>query len=158
VNAENFGRPVPVVDGDSSSYWAAAHRGELLINRCARCEQFVFYRRSVCPHCGAAGVEPYVAKGTGTVYSYTISRRPASPEFRDDVPYVVALVELDEGVRLMTNIVNCEPAAVYIGQAVSVRFESIAEDISLPFFEPVDSRGGEIAAVGSTPTSPGLTR
>ena len=74
------------------------------------------------------------ARGTGSVYSYTVARRPAGPAFKPDAPYVVAIVELDEGARMMTNIVGCPPESVRIGQRVVVAYEDVTDEISLPKF------------------------
>jgi hypothetical protein len=80
-------------------------------------------------------VEWVDASGRGTIYSYTVIRQNFSRAFRDLLPYVVALVDLDEGPRVMTNIVNCDPADVRIGAAVQVRFEPVSDEAALPFFE-----------------------
>jgi hypothetical protein len=76
------------------------------------------------------------AAGRGIVYSFTVIHRPPFPAFRDKVPYVLALVELSEGVRMMTNIVDCNPNTVEIGMAVEVTFEDVTEEVTLPQFKP----------------------
>jgi uncharacterized OB-fold protein len=76
------------------------------------------------------------AAGRGTVYSFTVIHRPPFPVFRDKVPYVLAIIELTEGVRMMTNIIGCEPNMVEIGMPVEVTFEDVTEEITLPQFKP----------------------
>ena len=129
--AEGVPRPVP--DGDTRPYWEGVARGELLIQRCAACDRYVFYPRSLCPHCGAAGPEWVAAAGDGTIYSYTVVHQAYGP-FAEQVPYVVGLVELREGVRLLARIVGGPPDAMRIGAPVRVTFERVADDLTLPYF------------------------
>lgn len=134
-------RPYPVPDGDTAPFWAAALEGKLCIQRCRECGRHVFYPRAVCPHCTAAGLEWVDASGRGSIHSYTVVHR-APEEFRDDVPYVVALVDLDEGVRMMTRITGCEPGQVEIGLPVEVDFQRLTDEIALPCFRLTKAREG----------------
>jgi uncharacterized OB-fold protein len=129
-------RPLPKPDQDSKVYWEAAHRHELLLQQCDACHKFRFYPRSICPYCFAEKFEWVRAAGRGTVYSFTVIHRPPFPVFRDKVPYVLAIIELTEGVRMMTNIIGCEPNMVEIGMPVEVTFEDVTEEITLPQFKP----------------------
>ena len=129
-------RPLPKPDQDSAVYWEAARRHELLLQQCSSCQRFRFYPRSICPHCFSDAFEWRRSSGRGTVYSYTVIHRPPFPAFRDKVPYVLALIELNEDVRMMSNIVDCEPSTVEIGMPVEVTFEDITEEITLPQFKP----------------------
>ena len=129
-------RPLPKPDQDSVVYWEAARRHELLLQQCGACNQFRFYPRSICPNCLSDEFEWRRAAGRGIVYSFTVIHRPPFPAFRDKVPYVLALVELSEGVRMMTNIVDCNPNTVEIGMAVEVTFEDVTEEVTLPQFKP----------------------
>ena len=129
-----YDKPLPIVDPDTAPYWQAAKEHRLLVKRCLDCGKAHFYPRELCPHCHSDAVEWIDAKGTGSVYSYTIARRPAGPAFQPDAPYVVAIVELDEGARMMTNIVGCPPENVRIGQRVVVAYEDVTDEISLPKF------------------------
>lgn len=130
-------RPLPKPDHDSEQYWAAARRHELVLQQCEACAKFRFYPRSVCPNCLSDRFQWKHASGRGSVYSFTIIHRPPLPAFRNRVPYVLALIELEEGVRMMTNIVECHPADVYIGMPVKVTFEDVTEEITLPQFKPL---------------------
>ena len=131
-----YEKPLPVIDPDSAPYWRAAKEHRLLLKRCSSCDRAHFYPRELCPHCHSDAVEWFEAQGTGSVYSYTIARRPAGPAFKPDAPYVVAIVELDEGARMMTNIVGCPPESVRIGQRVVVAYEDVTDEVSLPKFRP----------------------
>jgi uncharacterized OB-fold protein len=126
--------PLPRPDKDSQAYWDAARRHELVLQRCSECNRFRFYPRSICPYCLSDQFEWRRASGRGAIYSFTIIHRPPVPAFRDRVPYVLALIDLEEGVRMMSNVVDCDPHSVEIGMAVEVIFEDITEEITLPKF------------------------
>ena len=130
-----YDKPLPIIDPDTAPYWKAAKDHKLLLKRCSACGKAHFYPRELCPHCHADTVDWIEARGTGSIYSFTVARRPAGPAFKPDAPYVVAIIELDEGARMMTNIVGCPPDSVKIGQRVSVVFEDVTDEISLPKFK-----------------------
>ena len=140
--------PLPKPDRDSQAYWEAARRHELVLQQCNDCEKFRFYPRVICPHCMSERFEWRQSSGHGVVYSFTVVHRPPTPFFRDKVPYVVALIDLQEGVRMMSNVVGCDPGDVKIGDHVEVIFEDINEEITLPKFklrQVLDSSmGGEV--------------
>jgi uncharacterized OB-fold protein len=127
-------RPAPIPDPESQPYWNATRDGKLLVQRCSAHGHVQLYARPHCLVCRSpvAWVE---ASGRGTVYSFTVIRQNFGRPFRDMVPYVVALVDLDEGARLMTNIVGCEPDDVTVGAPVRVRFDPVSDDAALPLFE-----------------------
>lgn len=129
-------RPLPKPDQDSVVYWEAARRHELLLQQCGDCQKFRFYPRSVCPHCLSDKFQWRQSAGRGKVYSFTVIHRAPFPAFRDKVPYVLALIELSEGVRMMTNVIGCEPDKVEIGLPVELTFEDLTEEITLPQFKP----------------------
>jgi uncharacterized OB-fold protein len=129
-------RPTPAVDADSAPYWAATLEGRLLLPRCASCARFIFYPRAVCPYCMSRDLPWEQLSGLGTVYTYTIVHK-APPGFHDEVPYAVASVDLDEGVRMMTRIVDCPVEEVTIGSRVRVVFRDLSQDAALPCFTPV---------------------
>ena len=128
-------RPVPVPDPESAPYWEAVNEGRLVVQRCTRCGNHQLYPRPHCIRCRGP-VEWVEASGRGTVYSYTVIRQNFSRAFRHLIPYVVALVDLEEGPRLMTNLVGCEPEDVVIGMPVRVTFERVTDEASLPLFAP----------------------
>lgn len=128
-------RPAPVPEPEAAEYWKAAHDGRLVVQRCDDCGHHQLYPRALCLACGGA-VSWVDASGRGVVYSYTVIRQNYVRPFRDWIPYVVALVDLAEGPRLMTNIVGCDPEAVSVGMAVQARFEPVSEETGIALFEP----------------------
>ncbi len=131
-----YKKPLPRIDEESRGYWEALARHEVYVQRCRACRTPRFYPRALCPSCLADATDWVRASGRGTVYSFTVTHQNQAPGFRDDLPYVLAIVELVEGVRLMTNIVCCAPEAVRIGMPVEVVFEDVTPDITLPKFRP----------------------
>lgn len=134
-----YEKPLPVIDPESRPYWEALREGRLQLKHCRDCGRHHHYPRELCPHCGSDAVEWSQARGTGTIYSYTIARRPAGPAFKADTPYVVAIIELDEGARLMSHIAGIDPEEVRIGQRVALEFEPVTAEITLPRFRPLST-------------------
>ena len=131
-----YQKPVPVPTAESQEYWAGCKRHELLIQRCRSCGRFQFYPRAVCTGCLSQDLEWAKASGRGTVYSYSVVYRAPSKAFAADAPYATAIVELEEGVRMMSNVVGCPPEEVRIGMPVEVVFEDVSDEIALPKFRP----------------------
>ena len=130
--------PVPpaTVTPDNAPFFAALQYGRLDLPRCDDCDAVVWYPRHHCPACGGSSLTWFTASGRGAVYSFTVVRR-GQGEWEAAAPYVLAYVELDEGVRLLTNIVGCAPDAVTIGMPVEVTFEDVTPELTLPKFKPV---------------------
>ena len=129
-------RPIPTPDAATAPYWSAANEGRLMMPRCAECSRFHFYPRALCPHCGSDALQWTACSGAGTVYSFTVVHRAPSPAFAQEVPYVVAIVAVEEGPHLMTSISGCAPDQVHIGMKVRACFRRVADDTQLPVFEP----------------------
>jgi uncharacterized OB-fold protein len=129
-------KPAPVPTLETRPYWEGCKQRELRIQRCAVCGHNQFFPRLYCTKCFSERVEWVKVSGRATVSTFTIVRRPVSPAFADDVPYVVALVKLDEGPTMMTNIVGCSPEAVRIGMPVAVTFEDWTDETTIPKFRP----------------------
>ena len=131
-------RPVPTVTPETAPYWEAAAEGRLLIRRCLDCELSFYYPRARCPDCLGDNVDWIEADGTGTVYAHTSTTNVAAwPD--DDLPLVLAYVELDEGPRMLTALADCTGESVEIGTPVEVAFiPTASEDVSIPVFEPID--------------------
>jgi hypothetical protein len=125
----------------SKPFWEAASRGELLIQRCPSGHR-QFYPRAVCKVCGA-DPEWEPASGRGTVHTFTIIRQQHARPFRDELPYVVAMVELDEGVRMMGNITDCAVDEVRIGMPVEVHMAAAEPGVGVPFWRPVAGEGDD---------------
>jgi hypothetical protein len=129
-------QPLPRVDQESKGFWEACRRHELQLQRCRDCGQLRYHPRALCPRCLSSATEWVRASGRGQVYSFTVTHQNQAPGFRERVPYVLAYVELEEGVRLLTNVVDCDPDAVHIGMPVVVVFEDVAPDTTLVKFRP----------------------
>ena len=127
-------KPLPVIDHDSAPYWEAAREGRLDIPLCGDCGRHHFYPRAICPHCHSDNLKFDTVSGRGEVHTFTIARRPAGPAFADDVPYVVALIELEEGPRMMSRIQTDDPESVRIGARVEVTYVKAPDEITFPYF------------------------
>ena len=128
--------PLPRPYQDTEKYWAAAREHRFVIQHCKSCGEHQFYPRGVCSHCLSSDLEWHEASGKGTVYSFSVNYRAPHPGFADEIPFVLAIVELEEGPRMMTNIVECNPDSVKIGMSVVVTFEDVTEEVTLPKFKP----------------------
>jgi uncharacterized protein len=125
--------PAPTSNADSAPYWNAAKDGKLMLRKCASCQHIHFMPRYLCPVCWSQDLQWIEASGKGTVHSFTIIRRASSPAFVSKVPYVVALIDLQEGPRMMANIVGDDALGVVIDEPVTLQFEA-REDMKLPQF------------------------
>jgi len=130
-------KPVPVADEASAFYWDAAARGQLAVQRCATCGAWHYPPVRACPRCQGEDLQPTEVAGSGTVYTFVVVRQAFDPAFAADLPYVVAMVALDEdpGLRLLTNIVGVAPEQVRVGMPVRVAFEQ-RDGVHLPVFRP----------------------
>ena len=131
-----WNKPLPTVSGETKPYWDSCRRGQLVIQKCDSCGEYQFYPRGICANCWSNDIRWHKASGKGTVWTFTVTYQNRTPGFLEDVPYVLALVELEEGVRMFTNIVECEPRDVKIGMAVEVTFVRANDQITIPYFKP----------------------
>ena len=122
--------PAPLPNPENQPYFDAAARGTLLVGKCNDCGEHHFYPRRLCPHCFSANTEWLPAKGTGIIYTYSTMHRGVP------VPYTIAYVTLDEGVSMMTNIVDCASDTIRIGQKVRVVFKPSDGGPPVPMFTP----------------------
>lgn len=148
--SEDYDKRLPYIHTETSDYWEGARRHELLVRKCRSCGRHHFYPRDFCPSCFSFDVEWAKASGRGTVYSFTVCHRPA-PGFENDVPYNLALIELDEGVRMMSSVVDCPLDEIRIGMEVEVMFDEVTPQVTLPRFRPVQRKGDRDAAGDGTP-------
>jgi uncharacterized OB-fold protein len=132
-------KPVPIVNDWARPFWQGAREQRLLMQQCVDCGKHIFYPRIACPHCFSDHLEWVEASGKGTVYSYTVVESNAPSAFVPDMPYVIAVVKLEEGVQMLSNIVGCAPSDVRCDMPVEVVFEQLDEQFTLPKFRP--SRG-----------------
>ena len=128
--------PLPRPYQDTAAYWEAAKAHRFLIQKCKTCGESQFYPRGVCSHCLSSDLEWYKPSGKATVYSYSVNHRAPHPGFQGKTPFVLAIVELAEGPRMMTNIVDCDPESVRIGMPVTVCFDDVTDEVTLPMFKP----------------------
>ena len=134
---EKYQKPLPRIDERSRPYWEAAKRHELLLQQCQECGHHRYPSGETCPSCLSDRLEWAKASGRGVVYTWTVFHQLYHPAFEKDVPYAVVAVELDEGPRLLTNLVDCKVEAINIGMPVEVVFDDVTEEITLPRFRPV---------------------
>jgi uncharacterized protein len=132
---ETATRPSPDPRGAGKQYWASAHAGTLTLPRCLSCETAHWYPRLYCPNCGSDKLEWITCSGKGVIHTYTIVRQSGHKYFKSKVPYVLAMVALDEGVLMMSNIIECDVDTVRVDARVSVVFEKLGDDVGVPLFK-----------------------
>jgi len=130
----NSPKPLPVVTEESRHFWEGCRQGKLLLRYCDQCQRYQFYPRLYCMQCGSNVLRWVEASGRGVIYSYTIIRQSKSPEFMNDTPYNVSIVQLEEGPRMLSNIVDIDPSELQVDLPVTVVFDQVNESISLPRF------------------------
>lgn len=135
-------RPAPRATDDSAVYWDAVARHELVAQRCTDCGKLRHPPRPMCPHCQSLDWHEQRLADIGTLYSYAVLHHPRNPQF--DYPVLAALVDLDDGVRIVTNLVGVDPAHIEIGMRLSVDFEPTRDGGTVPVFRPAP-RAGEPA-------------
>jgi uncharacterized protein len=128
--------PLPYASWETRGWWEGCGRGEIVLQRCTSCGLVQHKPRANCVRCLTATVEHFVASGRGTVHTFTVTHQNIAPPFSGQLPYVLAYVELEEGPRVLTNIVDCDPADVRIGQAVVADFAASPRDDGEPFAVP----------------------
>lgn len=137
VRKVDWAKPLPDLDPVSSRYWSAAAEGRLLIQCCPACGERQFYPRALCVACGA-DPEWEEASGRGRVHTFTVIRQQGARGFRDETPYVVAMIDLEEGPRLMGNVTGCGVEDVTVGMPVRAYALEAAPGIGIPMWEPAE--------------------
>ena len=132
------GIPLPTLYPWNRQFFAGGIEGKLRLQRCLQCKELIYYPRMVCPRCLSSDYEWETLSGLGSVYSFAIVWRPKHPAFAEHVPIVLAVVDLREGPQMVSTIVNCPADRVTIGMELAVVFDTIADGIALPKFEPAD--------------------
>ena len=127
---------LPTPDPETQPYWDAAKEGKLLIRRCNACKRAYFYPRDFCPHCWSEDVAWEEASGRATLYTWSVVRRNDLPPWGERVPYVAAVVDLEEGPRMMTNVEGVDFDALAIGMPLGVDVRVETDDITAPIFRP----------------------
>jgi uncharacterized OB-fold protein len=129
-------KPIPVPDAISAPFFDGAREGKLMLQHCTACNAWSFPVRERCPHCFAAKLEWRPASGRGSLYTFTIMHQVMNPGFASSVPYNVAQVDLEEGVRMVSNVVGIGNADLRPGMKLEVVFEDVGENVSIPKFRP----------------------
>lgn len=136
MTSERPAKPLPQIAPDMAPFFEAARRRELVVQRCDRCGALRFPARTICSRCLGREATWVPTSGRGVVFSFAVMHQAVHPGFAADVPYPVVVIELDEGPRLLSNLVDCPLGDVRIGLPVAVVFEDVTPDITLPKFRP----------------------
>lgn len=131
-------KPIPVIQPWTKEFWKATKQGKLLIQHCNDCQANIFFPKKVCPECWSANLSWIESSGKAVVHTFTTMIDMVEPKFMGDLPYVIAMVDLEEGIRMTTRIVNCTPDDVAIDMKVEVAFEDVSPECALPMFQPAD--------------------
>ncbi len=135
-----YTKPLPEMEGLSKEFYGWCKQHELRFQRCTNCATWRHVPREMCAACGSWNWEWTKSSGRGTIFTWTVAARPMHPAFQADVPYAAVVVEMDEGVRLLSRVVDCAPEALRIGMPVEVVFEDVTPEITLPKFRRVSDR------------------
>lgn len=136
TDAQTYAKPLPGPSPVTQPFWDGLLAGTLRIQQCEACSRHVFYPRTACHYCLSDKLKWVTASGRGTLYSFTIVRRAMNPAFQEDVPYVYAIVELEEGPRVTTNVVNCDLEALRVDMPVKAVYDKVTPEAALLKFEP----------------------
>lgn len=136
---KTYNKPLPTIQPWSEEFWKGTKQEKLLIQECKQCGSKIFYPRKNCPECWSPDLAWRQASGRAKVFSYSVTYAGVEEHFYEDIPFVLALVDLEEGVRMMTNIIGCKPEDVSIGMDLKVVFDHVTKDIALPKWRPVSS-------------------
>lgn len=127
---------LPTIEEDTREFWDATNDGRLLLRHCRSCDAVHYYPRPFCPTCWSDDVDWVEAGGGGALYTWSTVFSNDLPPFGDQVPYVAAIVELDEGPRMMTRLVDCDDTTIEVGMRLQARFEPLVEDVTIVVFAP----------------------
>jgi uncharacterized protein len=133
---KKYAKPLPHIDEEVRPWWEALKRHELYIQKCHDCGFTRYYARALCTNCQSSNTEWVRCSGRGTIYTFTATYQNQGPGFRDSLPYVMAYVDLEEGLKMLTNIVDCPPDQVKIGMPVEVVYEDATPEVTLAKFRP----------------------
>jgi uncharacterized OB-fold protein len=133
---KKYAKPLPHVDEENRPWWEALKRHELYVQKCRDCGATRYYPRAQCSACLSSRTEWLRCGGRGKVYTFTATFQNQAPGFRESLPYIMAYVELDEGLKMLTNLVDCRPEDVKIGMPVEVVYEDVTPEVTLAKFRP----------------------
>ncbi|MEX1255390.1 MAG: OB-fold domain-containing protein [Dehalococcoidia bacterium] len=129
-----YAKPLPLLEGLAGEFYGWCKKRELRFQRCSSCSAWRHVPRAMCARCGSFGWEWAPSSGRGTVFTWTVAARAMHPAFADDAPYAAAVIEMEEGVRLVSQVIDCPPDELDIGMPVDVAFEDVTPEITLPMF------------------------
>ena len=130
-------KPLPEMQGNSKEFYEWCRRGDLRFQRCSDCQAWRHVPREMCAKCGSDEWKWVKSSGKGTVFTWTVAARAMHPAFVDAVPYAPVIIEMDEGVRLVSELIDCEPADLEVGMRVEVAFAKVSDEVTLPKFRRV---------------------
>ena len=133
---KKYSKPLPHLDEENRPWWEALKRHELYIQKCRDCAAMRYHPRAQCPECLSPRTEWVKSSGRGKVYTFTATYQNQAPGFRESLPYIMAYVELDEGLKMLTNIIDCRSEQVKIGMPVEVVYEDVTNEVTLAKFRP----------------------
>jgi uncharacterized OB-fold protein len=134
----DYNKPLPTPDPVTKPFWDSLKEHAVKLQRCGGCNQYIYYPRALCPSCMSDDLAWTAVSGRGVVHAFAIPYRHPNQAFASTAPYVVALIELEEGARIMSNLVEVDPTpeAVKVGMAVEIVYDDVTEEITLPKFRP----------------------
>ena len=133
-----YAKPLPLMEGFAKQFYEHCNQNELRFQRCKNCGSWRHVPRETCAACGSWNWEWAKSSGRGTVFSWTVVRRPMHPAFTQEVPYAPVIIQMEEGVRLVSWVVDCPPDELRTGMPVEVLFDSVTPDVTLPRFRRAD--------------------
>ncbi len=125
-------KPLPEMQGTSKEFYQWCRRGDLRFQRCTECQVWRHVPREMCAKCGSDEWKWVKSRGKGTVFTWTVAERPMHPAFVEDVPYAPVVIEMDEGVRIVSEVIDCDPGELEIGMRVEVAFAKVSDEVTLP--------------------------
>ncbi len=134
-HSETYTKPLPALDGLTKEFYNWCRRGDLRFQRCSPCQAWRHVPRPMCAACGSFEWTWQRSSGRGTVFSWTVAERPMHPAFQHDAPYAPVVIEMEEGVRLVSEMLDCSPDELTIGMPVELVFDHVTPEITLPKFK-----------------------
>ncbi len=131
-----YEKPLPVINEDTAPFWEYCHKHELRMQKCRQCGYIRFPASIVCPRCHSLEAEWTRLSGKGRVYSFIVYHQAYHPSYKDELPYAVAIIQLDEGPRMESNVIGCEMEDIKIDMPVEVIFDDVTDEVTLPKFNP----------------------
>ena len=132
--SQTYDKPLPLLDGLTKEFYGWCKQHQLRFQRCSDCRAWRHVPRELCPECGSSNWEWTTSSGRGTVFTWTTIARALLPAFQGDTPYAPVVVEMDEGVRLLSSVIDCPPDQLHIGMPVEVIFDEVTPEVTLPKF------------------------